>query len=789
MYYNITAACLSRHMMENNKYVFCIESENMILPCTKSVPSTFIDMFLKSTNTDYIKNKPVDIIINENTIYKNITGLIHLDILIGYIAQDIDIVQLCSLINYAYKYIHISKDTVIKYLRMHIENIGTDTYVWNQLENKTEYTFYQFKKRNWPVKKQNNIDWQIIAQKIGLVEKIYPCEGKKNVKKPNNIIGDAEQEHKDLDIVIDINDLDDDLDDDSDDNDTDLLKLLTDKDKQVKREEKIRTLILESNYAAYGIPDIKEIECKIGFTKKDVVDVFNAAITMGQQELALLYACRLFVSRKYYHLAIKNVQFMSNIKMLMKKNLRIYRLLKYVMSYSFYMMLKEERLLGRKITKNNRAIMDEDEFRSLPVFDGELDESPYCTEIFHNKKYMNMREQLPMYLGGKREFTEKKEFTERLSIVTGKMLDGIDLSEHGAFLTGSSLLSCVVTNPLEENFKHCDKPFETYMENYYPSYSSIRVYREKFDESKKNMIALFNTNFKATHKQFCIHIDNEDEFVSYITKISNDYGSAIDAVRTGGEELARTYSEFINMEKKIADLDVAVMATTMEEYTTNVLAIVAKIRTNLPAGPDHLVYLYKQEVKYGFKWVLKGPGAKRPIDFFKVWVPAHVLLHKFHLNNVRFWWDGKKVRSLCSGVCAALTGVNQWYRWFSNNKDPMSIVLKNTQRGYTTLLNTKEIEVLQIYIKEVDQYKYIGDTFVIGKIHRNHTIFGHIGGIRWQFPTIPPICEQYINIPQYWSNPDYTLKRLGCSLETNSYGKIIAPKIYAFVSIICDLLD
>jgi hypothetical protein len=752
--------------------VFWSKTEMLLLPCTQSVPYTFISMFDGTTEwnieDDNDFNMPVNMIINKNTIYKNIHNTMFVDVLIGYIAPDLDIVQLCSLINNVYKHINISKDTVIKYLKTHIENIGTDTYVWNQMSNKTEYTYYQFKKRNWPVRKENNINWQTIALKIGLVNKIYPHGEEKEVKNKDN-------ENSDSDI------------DEDEDEDAELLKLLNNKEKQVNRDEKIRKLRLESNYSTYGIPDIKEIEGKIGFTKENVLNVFNAAIIIGQRELALLYACRLFVSRKYYHLVVKNVPFMIQIKSFMQENLCIYRLIQYVMSYSFYMMLKEERLLGRNITKNNRSIMDEDEFRSLPVFDGELDTSPYCTEIFHHDKYMNMGDMLPMHLGGTRKFTDNDEFVKRLSILTGNMLDGIDLSEHSAYLTGSSLVPCVVTNPLEKNFKN----YDTYLENYYPSYSSISSYREKFDESKKNVIDIFDKKFKNTPSVYSLYIDiNDDDMFVDVTNMKNDLVSLFtDNMKTLVEKMTTLYNEFLMMEKKITDLDIAITATSMEDYTKNVLAIVAKIRTNLPDDPEHRIYLYKQPLKYGFKWVLKGPGAKRPIDFFKVWVPAHVLLYKFHLNIVRFWWDGKKVRALGSGVCAALTGVNQWYRWFSNNKDPMSIVLKNMQRGYTTMLNTKEIEILQIYIKEVDQYMYITDTFVIGKIHINHNIFGHMGGIRWQCPDIPAVCDQHINIPQYWPNPDYTLKRLGCSLDINSHGKIIAPMMYAIESIIRDLLD
>lgn len=717
----------------------------------------------------------------------------HIDICIGYISENLDIVQLCTLIRIVPHHINICKDTVIKLLTSHIKNIGTDTYIWNQLACKTEYSYYQFKKRNWPVKKGHNISWQIIAKKIGLVNKIYPGDAAKVQnrlfdKDNNKDIGDEEKE---LDVGSDL-----DEDDDEDAADVNILAALNDKAKHVKRAEKLRKLRTESNYATYGIPDIKEISNKIGFTKDNVVVIYDAAIELGQTQLAILYACRLFVSRKYFHLALKNAPFMKRIASSMEENPRMYTLIKYVMSYSFYMLHKEERLLGRKITSNNRSIMDEDEFRALPVFGGELEESPYCTEIFHDRTNDGYyREYVPMHLNGKREFTSRHEFIKRLTTISGNMLDNIDLSEHGAFLTGSSLVPCVVTNPLEENFKHERDPFAVFLEHYYPSYDSLVIYKDMFADAKESLIASFdikyadNTSIDKSYQ----YIENCDEFVENVVNMSKDINNNFDDdMQKKVDAVSIAFSTLLQMEKGLADLDIAIVANTRQDYDEKVIKIFEKIKSNINkkgTGPKYHVYLYKQPLKFGFKWVLKGPGAKRPIDFFKINVPVHALLFRFHLNIVRFWWDGRKVRGLGSGICAALTGVNQWYRWFSNNKDPMSITLKNMARGYTLLLNFREFEVLKVYVTEVDKYKYIAGKLYIGKIHRHHTIFGHEGGIRYQFPDIPPICDQYNDASQYWSIPNYILKRVGCSLVTNAYGKIIPPKIYAFESIIHDLLD
>ena len=56
-------------------------------------------------------------------------------------------------------------------------------------------------------------------------------------------------------------------------------------------------------------------------------------------------------------------------------------------------------------------------------------------------------------------------------------------------------------------------------------------------------------------------------------------------------------------------------------------------------------------------------------------------------------------------------------------------------------------------------------------------------------PTELPDVKKNINNSQYWETPDYNLKRINCSLETSDGGKILPPKIYAFDSIVNDLMD
>ena len=762
-------------MSKNGKNVTVLITESIILPL-RGFLSEGIKNMLREENglKDECKHNHFNINLSrvDSFMYikyenlKNIT----IDICIGHAIKYMDPGEISVIVKHMYDYIDLSKYAIMEKLKKNVNDTANDTYIWNKLSLKTEYSFYQFSKRKWPVKKENNVAWQNIAKKIGLVDNIYPGEafkqpdGNRNENKNN---GDEEDGG-----MVNIN----------------LLFIMNEKKRQIKKEENLLKLKSETNYGVYGI-NYKKDNSHIEKTKREIVNICDSFIKLEQTTYALLFISKLMVSGNDYHLVVKNPCIMDILKANMKINPRLSVFIKYIMSYSFYMMQKEERLTGKKIDSDNRSIWTDNEFRALPLFEGELDNSPYLTELYTDKNEQ-LENILPVYLSGERKFTSSYEFNKRLSIISGDMLNGLDLSEDDAFLTGSSLVPCVVTNPLERKYKCSKTPFADFIERYYPSYNSIYDYIE---ENEKNILEMkfILRNFSSIC-EFVIpeeynEIENGQDMLHYLHGIKNSQKIPV-ILELAIDDFTKKFDILLSMEKKISDLDIAVQSLSTKDYDRKVLSIFEKIKANLlKNGKSGNVYLYKQPLKYGFKWVLKGPGAVRPIDFFKISVPAHVLLYRFHLNIVRFWWDGKKIRGLSSAISAALTGVNQWYRWFSNNKDPMDIVLKNMERGYTTLLNNKELVTLGSYIKEVDKYKRLQGIFT-GKVNIFNRIFGNCGGIQYSLSKRENNFIQDNRQP-YWDSENMYMKRLGCSLQTKKNGKKIPPKIYAFESIIDDCLD
>ena len=724
-----------------------------------------VTLYYDNITIKVLKDDDIDII----GFGTNIKDINQIDIYINLICDKLDIDTLMDIVMLIP--LKRARTCIIECLSKEIYKYGKHTYIWNQLSEKTEYTYYQFRKRRWPVKNQNNLTWQQLAVKIGMAKQVYP-----GIKHDD----ENKTENKTENTILDIPEHEEEFQNDIDNNR--LINMLDDRTKQIRREQVQTILKAESNYAVYGLPVIEPDEHMF----KHMVRLSDVLIKLERNDLFADLVCRLFISQDHYHFAIKNPSFMNRVGNLLEKNNRFSGVIRYYMRYCIYLLLKEERLVGTKIRENNRSVFDEDQYRSLPIFQADLDEQPYFAEVCRNDNDKGMQNKILMHVKGERRFTTRDEFINRLSLMNSGLLDDIDLSEYDAFLTGSSLVPCNVVTPLESKFINTNNPFMNYCESYYPSYTSISTYLDDYNKSRLSLIQYVESLNICQQKIDELKQLYRNEFLTTVESIIEDISEP------GFIERKHTYVSSMksldSMESKLADLDIAITSLSMRDYERKVFAMFKIIKENtLKRTPDAELYLVKKETKFSYKWVMYGYG--RPIDFFKINVKAHALVFTFHLNIVRFWWDGRKVYGLASGVCAALTGLNQWYRWFSNNKDPIDIVLKNMQRSFTTLLSECEIQALMLYIKEVPKYKHCVKTLQKGRAHINHNLFGHEGGIRYGFPKNVIEDTNNTNIMQYWPLINTYNRRVMCDLSFSSEGKILPPKIYALQSLINDLLD
>ena len=300
---------------------------------------------------------------------------------------------------------------------------------------------------------------------------------------------------------------------------------------------------------------------------------------------------------------------------------------------------------------------------------------------------------MPFFLDGSRTINSIETFKQRLSIATGGLLDNIKLSDYKAVLSGSILVPCVATCPLENRFNEIeaslvekkkyavedlfdnlilnefeseigsDLAFRTYLECYYPSYKSIP------DEELSKYTEPIQTEAEYQKQKF--------EDLNSDNKIYPD-------------DIAQPVAYGV-----LSDLDISIHTATFDEFKIRVYELFEAFRGT---SGDKRIYIRRIRRGNNFKYSLYGRDLMRPIDLFWITKTADTFVEQFHLGVVRMHWDGNQIRMMQSALAALLTGINHDYRWLSSNKAPPIPVIKYAQRGYTTPLNKNERPVLLEYL-------------------------------------------------------------------------------------------
>jgi hypothetical protein len=549
----------------------------------------------------------------------------------------------------------LSMPHVLDRFRLHVRDLDVGMPMWERLASKPDYAKHMFNNRNWPVRKNANLTWQQIAQKLGRVKHIY----QEQPGRPRQFVRvedarNAREDEGELKVAE-----------------------MAEKIKQLAgasqtRDVKLRRLRTRCNYGIYLVPTV------VG--EPEPVAAIWDVLRRFDMGLGIEYLLKLLISMKWFRLVVGTPILEQLVALCPDPTL-----VAYCMSYSMWLMLKEERMFGNSIAATSRAILTGDQWRCLPVFDYELQHQPYFVEIWGATRRNLLNENLLVHLSGERRQTSAEEFARRLSVMGAGVLDGVDMRPFGAYLTGSSLVPCIVTSPLEAG-----RTFEAFVDKFYPPY----------DSTARAAVAAARG-------------DAPEDVPDFEVESAKEALAALEAI-------------------PMADFDIAVQALTMEEYDTKARALWAALRSNIerldgraPTGREFHMERFNTLTSY--KYIFKGTRLRRPMDVFRTKFAGHQLTFGFHLNIVRSWWDGHELRMLASGACAALTGVNQWYRWFSSNKDPIQIVLKNMQRGYTTLLNEQERLLLLDYVNSVDGWAHLRGKIFLGQAAVDHPLFGNTG--------------------------------------------------------------
>lgn len=573
-----------------------------------------------------------------------------------------------------------------------IDDIFSPSF-WKSLSSSIDCGYLKMDKRKFPYFNINDQRWkEINIKNNGKTRDSYPAEFNGEVQETKAVLNTQQERREDWRVIEEkVVNLIQNLDTDADTKEI---------EKQVAQAVKYRPDFEKkevgdfngSNYFAFEIlepqfyPNLEEYKifvlllCKAGFIKLAIKLLLIMPLSFN-----LLHIIKCDWFWKLYNELIFN----EHIK-------------NYVIYYAMYALKLEEIKSYYRVPHMARFIFSLEEAQLISNNIPSIGIDKHA--LIHLMEPLGFKSSyMPFFLEGKRSINSLEVFKQRLSIACNGLLDDFDLSEFNAILSGSILVPCVATNPLEKRFENIgykntkketfiledlfdrilnsdldeeqkylsahDISFNAYLECFYPSYKSIK------DEELKNFIEPIQTEKEYEAQKF--------EDLNSTTKNYPD-----------DEDHAAAYGI-------LSDLDISIHTPTFEEFKICAYKLYEKLRLRVKNNnsiADQRIYIKRIRRGSNFKYSLYGPGINRPIDLFWITKSPDTFVEQFHLGVVRMHWNGKQINIMQSALSALLTGINHDYRWMSCNKAPVIPVIKYAQRGYTTPLNKFERPILVEYI-------------------------------------------------------------------------------------------
>jgi hypothetical protein len=112
---------------------------------------------------------------------------------------------------------------------------------------------------------------------------------------------------------------------------------------------------------------------------------------------------------------------------------------------------------------------------------------------------------------------------------------------------------------------------------------------------------------------------------------------------------------------------------------------------------------YSENIKYN----ISSRFMRRNLEVFKIKYTFMATVSRFHLPCVRGYYNGSNVFLLPSAISALLTNKCIDYKYFAGVRSPFEIILKYIFRGYSVILNKKEMIKIAEYIKNSEKWKNI----------------------------------------------------------------------------------
>lgn len=444
-----------------------------------------------------------------------------------------------------------------------------------------------------------------------------------------------------------------------------------------------------NNYLEWGVLPVNKYPDMDLLTNR--IKVFY---NLKLQRQALMLFMKLMLSPKDCHI-IKCIDMWEIFKPHMAANKHVENIVKYCFYFAMYILRQEETIMFSQVKANSRVLFTLEEACALPTFAGtHMERSPYVLQLTDDTR---LSDSIPFHVVGERHINNKAVFDRRFELATAGIFNGIDLKQLSAAVTGSILLPCVHTSPLEKGFGDVnwtftretidlkfpymvdtptdasDIAFLHYLEYYYPSYCSLTD-----DE--------FSTQVLGKKDELIPDDDIPYEDEDTVSAEKDDAPKLTRSIIQSTDESEQKSKPTVGY-NQLSDIDVSITTRDMETFKSNTLSLFYQIKKNCA----HRGEIFIKEIKTiaSTKFKIYGPGLSRPMDVFRIPYNPVKMVKKFHVHCVKMYYDNN-ITMFRSCVAALLSGIGESYKWFTCNKVPIDVLLKYAQRGITIILNTNE---------------------------------------------------------------------------------------------------
>ena len=440
------------------------------------------------------------------------------------------------------------------------------------------------------------------------------------------------------------------------------------------------------------------------------------------------------------------------------------------------------------------------------------------------------------------------------------IFDGVDMTNLG--ISGSVIPACITKyNPLMNVFESLDRYYKEYystsdmdimcnLEDDFEYIDRVSKFHKQISEkcksfndelvelsSEKVAALIVNETFikknivdsDMTYEYILTNLDNEKvklKFYKFYTEYkikenekyintdkwkNNDYNSYFDIVNTDNIRIifGRTKQDWTrywdNVKKTKTTIEEQNALDDLEdiekEYNYKSEDIIEDDESDYI---DNVLFKCHENIKYR----IKSSFLNHEFEIFKIrWPTFFSTVSNFHLPCVRGYYDGNQVYLLPSCITAAMTLINLDYKYFAGSKDPIEIVNKYRQRGYSLPLNDSEKIRLTSYSSKIDKWNILYDKpnlknkidvdNMFGYIPTNSNFFRPRSMISSEYQKIKPVDNNYnlinssnvesLSFSQMMeSDNNLSYKEIYelCNLKTiNNYGYVNTVKKWYFDAI------